>query len=85
MTAAQVQELRDSGQLIKLPDKVGFFIGRKPSSSEPDAATRNARNSSSTPSRMRRELPKEEQERLLTEVRAKAQPGIQVGPFKLPG
>jgi hypothetical protein len=42
MTAAQVQELRDSGQLIKSPDKVGFFIGPKPSSSEPDAATRNA-------------------------------------------
>lgn len=31
MTAAQVQELRDSGQLIKSQDSTGFFLGLKPS------------------------------------------------------
>ena len=84
MTAAQVQELRDAGQLIESQDKTGFFIGPKPSPSEADS------NSAEDPEQALRTLweaqgvPHEVQDRLIADVTAKAQPGAQVGPFRLP-
>ena len=84
MTAAQVQELRDSGQLIESQEKTGFFIGPKPSPSEAESDAEKDLEQVLRTLWDAQGVPKEEQDRLIADVTAKAQPGAQVGPFRLP-
>jgi hypothetical protein len=75
MTAAQVEEKREAGLLIESQDKIGFFLTMSPLPAEPEQALRKLWDAQS--------VSKEKQEEILAEVAAKAQPGAQVGPFRL--
>jgi hypothetical protein len=86
MTAAQVQEKREAGQLLESQDKIGFFLTAPPTfeaEPTPESAPHKDLEQGLRQLRDAQGVPKERQDEILADVTSKAQPGAQIGPFTL--